>query len=327
MLWVTNMWPTAHSSQGIFVAELGHAPPARRRHRRGNHRARGAGTRDYLGANRRICRMWRDGGYDLVHAHYGLTAAATMVLPRRAPLVVTYHGQDIIYRVPRLVRRISGRRAKRRIFVADALAHQWPSNRNRGLSCGVDLDLFGPRDQVAARAALGLAPNTSYVLFGAAPANPRKGHPLFQAVLERVAVVVPGVTELVLAVEGQPRSAVAQRMIAADIMLFTSKPGQEGAPTVFREAMAVNLPIVSLDVGDARDLLRGVHPGAVVPLPSGYTGARDKHPEALVAELADRLVEVLEDGRRSDGRDHVSHFEWSRIADRTREIYQEALVG
>ncbi len=121
-------------------------------------------------------------------------------------------------------------------------------------------------------------------------------------------VTVPGVTELFLAVEGQPRSAVDQRMIAPDVMLFTSKPGQQGAPAVFREAMATNLPIVSLDVGDARDLLKALHPGAVVPLPPDYTGAGDNHPEALVAELADLLVEVLvevlEDSRRSNGRDH-----------------------
>lgn len=328
VLWVTNMWPTAQSWQGIFVAEL--ADAMRRlpdveidveiivRE--------GRGRSDYLKANRRIRRRWRDGGYDLVHAHYGLSAAATMALPPKAPLVVTYHGQDINYRIPRLVSRISGQRAKRRIFVAHALAAQWPSKRNRVLSVGVDFDLFAPADQAAARAALDLDPHRPYVLFAAAPDNPRKNHPMFQAVLERVAADVPEATELILAVNGQPRSAVPQRMLAADVMLFTSKPGREGAPTVFREAMAVNLPIVTLDVGEAGDLLSGVSPGAVVALPSGYTGD-DGDPEALVAELADRVVEVLKERSRSNGRDHVSHLQWSRIAERTVEIYQEAIAA
>ncbi|MGB9378066.1 MAG: glycosyltransferase family 4 protein [Mycobacteriales bacterium] len=328
VLWVTNMWPTEHSWQGIFVAELADAM----RRRSDVHIdveiivREGRGRSDYLKANRRIRKMWREGNYDVVHAHYGLTAAATMTLPPGAPLVVTYHGQDINYRIPRLVSRIAGQRAKRRIFVADALADQWPSKRNRVLSCGVDFDLFAPGDQAAARAALGLDPHRPYVLFGGAIDNPRKNYPLFQDVLKRVAEDVPDATELILAVDGQPRTAVAQRMLAADAFLFTSKPGREGAPTVFREALAAGLPIVSLDVGDARDLLSDVRPGAVVDLPAGYTGD-DGHPDSLVTELADRVVEVLKDRQRSDGRDHVDHLQWSRIAERTVEIYREALTA
>lgn len=328
VLWVTNMWPTKDSWQGIFVAELADAM----RQRPDVHIdveiivREGRGRGDYLKANRRIRRMWLDGDYDLVHAHYGLTAAATMALPPSAPLVVTYHGQDINYRIPRLVSRIAGQRAKRRIFVAHALAAQWPSERNRVLSVGVDFDLFAPTDRVAARAALDIDPDRPYVLFGAAPDNPRKNYPLFRDVLDRVVDDVPEATELILAVNGQPRTAVPQRMLAADLMLFTSKPGREGAPTVFREAMAVNLPIVTLDVGEAGDLLSGVNPGAVVPLPAGYTGD-DGHSDTLVGDLATRVVEVLKDRRRSDGRDHVAHLQWSRIAERTMEIYREAVTA
>ncbi len=329
VLWVTNMWPTESSWQGIFVAELAEA--MRRRPDVGVDVEiivrEGRGRGDYLKANRRIRRKWQEGNYDLVHAHYGLTAAATMALPPGAPLVVTYHGQDINYRVGRTISRITGRRAKRRIFVADTIADQWPSPRNRVLSCGVDFDLFAPTDRATARAALHLDPDRSYVLFGGAPDNPRKNYSLFQAVLKRVTATVPDATELILAVDGQPRTAVPQRMLAADVFLFTSKPGREGAPTVFREAMAVGLPIVTLDVGDARELLGRVRPGAVVPLPAGYTGDGDEHPEALVTELAGRVIEALKEGRRSDGRDHVSHLQWSRIAEKTVEIYREAILG
>lgn len=328
VLWVTNMWPTKDSWQGIFVAELAEAM----RQRPDVHIdveiivREGRGRGDYLKANRRIRRMWQEGSYDLVHAHYGLTALSTMALPPSAPLVVTYHGQDINYRRGRTISKISGQRAKRRIFVAHALAAQWPAKRNRVLSVGVDFDLFAPTDRAAARAALDLDPDLPYVLFAAAPDNPRKNYPLFSDVLDRVVEDVPDVTELILAVNGQPRTAVPQRMLAADAMLFTSKPGREGAPTVFREAMAVNLPIVTLDVGEAGDLLGGVSPGAVVPLPPGYTGD-DGHSADLVDELAARVVEVLKDRRRSDGREHVAHLQWSRIAERTMEIYREAIAA
>lgn len=326
VLWLTNMWPTQDSSQGIFVAELADAM----RRLPGlvidvEMVARGRGRADYLMANARVRRRWREGHYDVVHAHYGLTAAAGVSLPPHTPLVVTYHGQDINYRLPRLISRLSGQRARRRIFVSESLANQWPSPRNVVLPCGVDFNLFSPGDQAQARTSLGLDADRRYVLFAGAPDNPRKNYPLFRAVLDRVSRRVPDVSELPLAVPGQPRSAVPVRMIAADLMLFTSKPAHEGAPTVYREAMAVNLPIVTLDVGDARDLLSAVRVGAVVDLPPGYTG--DGLPESLTDELADRVVEVLHGGQRSDGREHVAHLEWGRVAERTLEIYREALSG
>lgn len=62
-----------------------------------------------------------------------------------------------------------------------------------------------------------------------------------------------------------------------------------GSPTMVKEAMACGLPVVTSDVGDVRERLKDVHPGAVV--------AQD------VAQLADALNAVLSDGGRSNGRE------------------------
>ena len=80
------------------------------------------------------------------------------------------------------------------------------------------------------------------------------------------------VRELVLAAPDQPRSAVPAKFAAADVLLFTSRKGSEGSPSVIKEATVMGLPVVSVDVGDAAELLDGVEPSAVVAFPEPWGG-------------------------------------------------------
>jgi len=53
-----------------------------------------------------------------------------------------------------------------------------------------------------------------------------------------------------------PREDIVNYINAADVCVLTSL--QEGSPVVIREAMACNRPIVSVDVGDVKQLLDDV---------------------------------------------------------------------
>ena len=54
---------------------------------------------NYVRASRAFLREIRRGGYDLVHAHYGLVGAIA-VTQRRVPVVTTFHGGDFTGLVP-----------------------------------------------------------------------------------------------------------------------------------------------------------------------------------------------------------------------------------
>jgi glycosyltransferase involved in cell wall biosynthesis len=192
---------------------------------------------------------------------------------------------------------------------------------------GVDFELFTPGDQARARAELGIdasetaggAAGEKVVLFGGAPANAVKGYDVFRDVLAAIGDRGMPARELILAEPGQPRAAVVTKMAAADALLFTSRQGAEGSPMVVKEAAAVGLPVVTVEVGDVAEVLAGVTPSAVVPFPQ--TRAE------LVDALADRLAEVLEAGGRSNGRERLARLDSRHVAKRVVAVYRKAVTG
>ena len=66
--------------------------------------------------------------------------------------------------------------------------------------------------------------------------------------------MLPGVNLMEL--KGYTREQVATLMQAADVFLMTSLT--EGSPQVIKEAMACGCPIVSVDVGDVKEVIDGV---------------------------------------------------------------------
>ncbi len=264
---------------------------------------------NYLWGIPEVCRRVRKIGYDIVHAHYGLTGFVA-AMQRRAPLVVTYHRGDVWVWWQRQVSRLASRVAARNIFVSDCLAAKMPSPRALVLPCGVDMQLFQQRDALSARRELGLAPGKKVVLFPGNPSNRRKGYKLFQTVLEHLPYALRRATHVVPFV-GIRRELVPLYVSAADAMVLAST--SEGSPQVVKEAMACNLPVVSVDVGDVAELLQGVANSCVC--------SRDPH------EIARRLAGVLERGERSDGRRRITELglDSESVARRLVRLYERVV--
>jgi glycosyltransferase involved in cell wall biosynthesis len=127
----------------------------------------------------------------------------------------------------------------------------------------------------------------------------------------------------VLAAPNQPRAVVPRKFDAADVLLFTSRKGSEGSPSVIKEATAMGLPVVSVAVGDAEKLLNNVVPSEVVefPEPWGEPEAKAK----LIRLLADRVADVLAAGERSNGRERNGWLDAENVARQVLEVYRQVL--
>jgi len=173
---------------------------------------------------------------------------------------------------------------------------------------GVDLSVFRPIPRQAARSALGLTDDRSYVLFVGDPSLVVKRFWLAAEAMELVRAEHPE-AELIVA-NGRTPNEMPLWLSAADVLLLTSI--SEGSPVVVKEALACELPVVSVPVGDVAARIAGADECVVV----------DAAPQAL----ASAVEGVLTRGERStNGREVVSATSSTAVAQRILGVYEHVL--
>jgi teichuronic acid biosynthesis glycosyltransferase TuaC len=209
---------------------------------------------------------------DLVHAGYGTVTAFLTVLSSPVPVVVSYRGSDLNpcpsmnwlrSFMGRILSQLAVFSAHRTICVSEQLRQRlwWRRERALVIPTGVDTAIFHPHPRNDARFELGWDPREKVVLFNAGAAPRIKRLDLAEAALEAARQICGAIRFVVLNGEVPPKE-VALIMNAADCLLFTSD--WEGSPAIVQEALACNLPIVSVDVGDLRERLNNVWPSEIV---------------------------------------------------------------
>jgi len=169
----------------------------------------------------------------------------------------------------------------------------------------VDLNAFRPLDRNEACKALGLDPEKKYVLFPYDPAEQRKRYDLIEASVAEAQSRNPSVE--ILHVRGVPRERMPLYMNAADLLLLASV--FEGSPNAVKEAMAVNLPVVSVDVGDVRELIGTTEGCFIVPR------------EATA--MAEKIVEVCRQPMRTRGREAIARLSIENVARQVVAVYAQ----
>ena len=241
------------------------------------------GIRGYLKTLPDLRRKIREWHPDLIHAHYGLCGLLAN-LQRKVPVVTTYHGSDINNPRVFLLSRIAIHLSSFNIFVSQRIIDKASPRKHFALiPCGINLDDYPLMDKSEARERMGLDPDRKYVLFSGAFDNTVKNAPLAKAAMD----LVPDAELLELT--GFSRMQVATLMQAVDALLMTSFT--EGSPQVVKEAMACGCPVVSVDVGDVRDVTDGVA--------GCFVTDRDEE------SLASAIEEALRFGRKTSGRDRI----------------------
>jgi glycosyltransferase involved in cell wall biosynthesis len=258
---------------------------------------------------------------DLIHAHFGYCGWVGRSQFQK-PVVISFMGDDLLGTpsangelslLNRLMIRTNCRFAESVdsvIVKSEEMARVIDPIESHVVPNGVDLENFYPMDITRAREALGWDKETYYVLFPGFPELPRKGYPLAKAVVDRAAQKLSRPVELAVLWGVSPES-VPLYLNACQALLMTSL--WEGSPNVVKEAMACNMPIVSVPVGDVPELL-GKVPGCIVC-------ERDEE------ELADALVGVLRNGERGGGRKALQDrgLDLESVALKIRKIYEHVL--
>lgn len=276
------------------------------------------GPLNYLRAWRDVQRRLARGGYDLMHAQWGQNGL--LAFPSRIPLVVTYRGGDLhgipdaqgrqtlLGRLLQWICRVAARRADGVILVS---AHMQefldPGTPTHVIPSGLDFSLFRTIPKAEARRFLELPTDKHLVLFAASPTSERKRYPLAKAAVDLLNRSLP--TELIVA-WGTPHEHMPYYMNACDAMVFTS--ASEGSPNVVKEALACNLPVASVAVGDVATRIQGVDGCELCP---------DDRPETIAAAL-ERLIRR---GGRSAGRAAVAELDENAITRRVIGVYRGAI--
>jgi teichuronic acid biosynthesis glycosyltransferase TuaC len=301
------MYPTANEPwSGIFVAEQ-------------VEDLRGLGVdisvfsfdgrtdwKEYPRAARLLRRIAGRNGFDLVHAHYGLTGAVALA-QRRAPVVTTFWGSDTFIPWQRAVS-FAVARLSVPLFVSDLGRIRLRSRSAALVPSAVDTERFRPRPRTEARRLLRWEENGVYVLLPGSRRNAIKNSALFDASLEALPA---GLDVRRIALEGFSRDEVALVMNAVDVTLMTSL--SEGSPVAVRESLACQTPVVAVPVGDVPELLRGL-PGCTVC---------EREPKAL----AHGVMRALDAGRSPALRERAEEFSRERAARKVLDVYEQALLG
>ena len=259
-------------------------------------------VRNYKGLKRII----QDYKPDVIHAHYGLSGLLA-TLQRRVPVVTTFHGSDINNPKVLPFSKIAMRLSAFTIFVSQKNVDiARPTKKFALLPCGVNSDNFTEVPIGEARLKLQLEDTKKYVLFAGSFSNRVKNPELAQkaiALLKNVELI-----EL----KGYSREEVNYLMHAVDVALMTSHT--EGSPQFVKEVMACGCPLVSVDVGDVKEVTAGVE--------GCYIVSREAE------EIAEKLQIALNFKGRTHGRERIVELglENCKVAETILGIYNNVIA-
>ena len=218
---------------------------------------------------------------DLIHIHFGgLYALVTWILlfDINKPKIITFHGTDIHAKAIKTSKSLL---EKIRIkinqyssfisillydkcgFVAEEMEKYLPFFIRKICKkkffiqlLGVDYQLFHLMDKISAQQHLGLK-HGKYILFSDVHNTTIKRRDIAQKIVDEL----PKYDLLLMC--GVNSKEVPYYINASEAILLTSD--QEGSPNIIREALSLNKPVFSVDVGDASKQLFGLKNSCIIP--------------------------------------------------------------
>jgi glycosyltransferase involved in cell wall biosynthesis len=270
---------------------------------------KGKGLWGYAKNILRLKKYLKNKEYDIIHAHYSLSAF-TASLAGSKPLVVSLMGSDVKEKiwVKLLIKLFNS------LFWDICIVKSEDMKTSSGIKNayvipnGVDLQKFRPLDKNEALEKLGWDLDKKHILF---PANPERPEKNFKLAKEALKLLNKRDLELHY-LNNVDNNLMAYFYNASDVVLLTSL--WEGSPNVIKEAMACNCPVVSTKVGDV-EWLFGKTEGCYIT---------SFKPEAI----ADKLKVAIFYGRRTKGRERIIELglDSETVAKRVLKLYNNIIL-
>ncbi len=249
------------------------------------------------------------GGYDIIHCHHALSAV--LLTMTGAPLfkrcILSYQNDPEHEWGDKWYRRFNRHFKK---FIIKNTSPYLEYQKFVYLPNGTNSEFFKPMDKIQCRTKLGWDTDKHYILY--MDSNPKKRTQKRHDRYEEVLALLKKDFDNVVSVEltNTPREQIPTYMNACDLHLMTSD--FEGSPNSVKECLCCNIPVVSTDVGNVRDMMGDI-PGCYV------TKEKD------AAELAECVCKVLGSNEHFRGRELflAKGYGIEKVAERLKGLYEE----
>jgi glycosyltransferase involved in cell wall biosynthesis len=245
----------------------------------------GKGFKGYLSNVPKLKKTLISNKYDIVHAHYSLSAMVAS-LSGAKPLIVSLMGSDVQANIfcKLMIRLFSNVSWSKTIVKSSRMKNDIGISNVVVIPNGVDLGRFEVIEKNVAKRKIGFN-NKRHIIFVSDPDRYEKNYQLAKSsfdLLKHDNIELNTIYNI-------NNDLMPYYYYGADLLLLTSL--WEGSPNVIKEAMACNLPIVSTNVGDVKEIL-GATKGC-------YICSYDPK------DVANKIKMALEFGKRTNGRERI----------------------
>jgi teichuronic acid biosynthesis glycosyltransferase TuaC len=270
---------------------------------------KGKGIKGYLKSRKPFKDYLSRNKFDIIHAHYGLIGLFVVLCKTNIPMVLSVMGSDAYgsfkpngRRKPSsyfemFLTQIALMFAKKIIVKSQNILKLVPyKKKSFVIPNGVNFERFKPSSPKLEK---------NRILFMADPNNVRKNIKLLEEALN---IINSNDIKLIVPFPVKPED-VPHEINNASVLVLTSY--NEGSPNIIKESMACNIPIVSTDVGDVKEVIsntKGCYLSDFAP-----------------SDLANKIQEALNFGKRTNGRETIAHMEDSIVAKKIISIYQSII--
>lgn len=256
--------------------------------------------------------------YDIIHAHYGLIGLLCVLSFTKKPLVLSIMGSDAYGSY-----NLEGKRIFKSYFIMfltqlaiikpkaliakskNILKYIPYKNKTQIIANGVNFSMFRPLDKEKCRKELNIKFNKKVLLFLGNPEDPRKNYDLVQKAVKKIT------DNDFLLINPFPikHKDFVTYLNASDAFILASY--NEGSPNVVKEAMACNIPVLTTDVGDAKEIIHKTKGCYLIDFDT--------------TDVAEKIKLIMSFGKRTTGRNDINHLDGEIVAQKIIDIYNKVL--